>query len=241
MCLCVRACVCVGHSGLISRYPEEDLESFALPDSVPVFCLPMGVTVESWPLNTKYQLPVFSTFVLTTASGDKVSYSTSTWSFSHMFPDQFMSLFLHPGWSPVLWADLLNLDLLLPRWSILPWSNVISSSPSLPDFLSLFFPLGVWSGYPVLWGVPTGGTVWKAACAARAGQRRRPATHHQSYSAGEEERVCALPLAVLHRLPEVPYLHLSLLHLWASCPAHWEVSVMVHIKACPFRNVRYDC
>uniref|UniRef100_A0AAY4E1I3 DENN/MADD domain containing 4B n=1 Tax=Denticeps clupeoides TaxID=299321 RepID=A0AAY4E1I3_9TELE len=57
---------------LISRYPEEDLESFPLPDSVPVFCLPMGVTVESWPLNTKYQLPVFSTFVLTTAFGDKV-------------------------------------------------------------------------------------------------------------------------------------------------------------------------
>uniref|UniRef100_A0AAR2ISS7 DENN/MADD domain containing 4B n=1 Tax=Pygocentrus nattereri TaxID=42514 RepID=A0AAR2ISS7_PYGNA len=57
---------------LISRYPEEDLESFPLPDSVPVFCLPMGVTVESWPLNTKYQLPVFSTFVLTSASGDKV-------------------------------------------------------------------------------------------------------------------------------------------------------------------------
>ncbi|MCI4374566.1 hypothetical protein PGIGA_G00007610 [Pangasianodon gigas] len=62
----------VYEAGLISRYPEEDLESFALPDSVPVFCLPMGVTVESWPLNTKYQLPVFSTFVLTTASGDKV-------------------------------------------------------------------------------------------------------------------------------------------------------------------------
>lgn len=59
-------------AGLISRYPEEDLEAFPLPDSVPVFCLPMGVTVESWPLNTKYQLPVFSTFVLTSASGDKV-------------------------------------------------------------------------------------------------------------------------------------------------------------------------
>ncbi|XP_029694087.1 DENN domain-containing protein 4B isoform X2 [Takifugu rubripes] len=57
---------------LLSRYPEEDLETFPLPDSVPVFCLPMGVTVESWPLNTKYQLPVFSTFVLTSASGDKV-------------------------------------------------------------------------------------------------------------------------------------------------------------------------
>ncbi|XP_062848457.1 DENN domain-containing protein 4B-like [Trichomycterus rosablanca] len=62
----------VYEAGLISRYPEEDLESFPLPDSVSVFCLPMGVTVESWPLDTKYQLPVFSTFVLTSASGDKV-------------------------------------------------------------------------------------------------------------------------------------------------------------------------
>ncbi|KAM4580561.1 DENN domain-containing protein 4B isoform 1-T5 [Odontesthes bonariensis] len=62
----------VFEASLISRYPEQDLEAFPLPESVPVFCLPMGVTVESWPLNTKYQLPVFSTFVLTSASGDKV-------------------------------------------------------------------------------------------------------------------------------------------------------------------------
>ncbi|KAJ7985587.1 hypothetical protein DPEC_G00353620 [Dallia pectoralis] len=62
----------VYEAGLISRYPEADVESFPLPESVSMFCLPMGVTVESWPLNTKYQLPVFSTFVLTSASGDKV-------------------------------------------------------------------------------------------------------------------------------------------------------------------------
>ncbi|XP_030397816.1 DENN domain-containing protein 4B isoform X2 [Gopherus evgoodei] len=62
----------VYEAGLLSRYPEQDSESFPLPDSVPVFCLPMGATIESWPLNTKYQLPVFSTFVLTGASGDKV-------------------------------------------------------------------------------------------------------------------------------------------------------------------------
>lgn len=58
--------------GLLSRYPEQDSESFPLPESVPVFCLPMGATIESWPENTKYQLPVFSTFVLTGSSGDKV-------------------------------------------------------------------------------------------------------------------------------------------------------------------------
>ncbi|KAM4675193.1 C-myc promoter-binding protein [Discoglossus pictus] len=59
-------------AGLICRYPEEDYESFPLPESVPLFCLPMGATIESWPSNSKYPLPVFSTFVLTGASAEKV-------------------------------------------------------------------------------------------------------------------------------------------------------------------------
>uniref|UniRef100_UPI00398E5302 C-myc promoter-binding protein-like n=1 Tax=Pristiophorus japonicus TaxID=55135 RepID=UPI00398E5302 len=59
-------------AGLISRYPEIDSESFPLPQTVPVFCLPMGATIESWPAQTKYQLPVFSTFVLTAGTGEKV-------------------------------------------------------------------------------------------------------------------------------------------------------------------------
>ncbi|XP_032906421.1 C-myc promoter-binding protein isoform X6 [Amblyraja radiata] len=59
-------------AGLICRYPEEDYESFPLPVSVPLFCLPMGATIECWPCNTKYPLPVFSTFVLTAASAEKV-------------------------------------------------------------------------------------------------------------------------------------------------------------------------
>lgn len=62
-------------SGLFSRYPEEDYESFPLPESVPLFCLPMGATIECWPADTKYSLPVFSTFVLTGASGEKVSFT----------------------------------------------------------------------------------------------------------------------------------------------------------------------
>ncbi|XP_030158067.1 DENN domain-containing protein 4B isoform X4 [Lynx canadensis] len=57
---------------LLGRYPEEDNEAFPLPESVPVFCLPMGATVECWPAQTKYPVPVFSTFVLTGAAGDKV-------------------------------------------------------------------------------------------------------------------------------------------------------------------------
>ncbi|XP_030743718.2 DENN domain-containing protein 4B isoform X1 [Echinops telfairi] len=57
---------------LLGRYPEEDNEAFPLPESVPVFCLPMGTTIECWPAQTKYPVPVFSTFVLTGAAGDKV-------------------------------------------------------------------------------------------------------------------------------------------------------------------------
>lgn len=59
--------------GLLCRYPEEDYESFPLPESVPMFCLPMGATIECWPSHTKHSLPVFSTFVLTGASGEKVA------------------------------------------------------------------------------------------------------------------------------------------------------------------------
>ncbi|XP_031424878.1 C-myc promoter-binding protein-like isoform X3 [Clupea harengus] len=59
-------------AGLFSRYPEEDYESFPLPESVPLFCLPMGATLECWPSHTKYSLPVFSTFVLTGSSAEKV-------------------------------------------------------------------------------------------------------------------------------------------------------------------------
>uniref|UniRef100_H0X9L0 DENN domain containing 4A n=1 Tax=Otolemur garnettii TaxID=30611 RepID=H0X9L0_OTOGA len=59
-------------AGLICRYPQEDYESFSLPESVPLFCLPMGATIECWPPHSKYPLPVFSTFVLTGASAEKV-------------------------------------------------------------------------------------------------------------------------------------------------------------------------
>lgn len=63
---------CAGGAELLGRYPEKDNETFQLPESVPVFCLPMGATIECWPTHTKYPVPVFSTFVLTGAAGDKV-------------------------------------------------------------------------------------------------------------------------------------------------------------------------
>uniref|UniRef100_A0A672FZQ7 DENN/MADD domain containing 4B n=1 Tax=Salarias fasciatus TaxID=181472 RepID=A0A672FZQ7_SALFA len=75
----------VYEASLISRYPAEDLESFPLPESVPVFCLPMGVTVESWPLNTKYQLPD----MLTSANASRV-YGAAI-QFYESFPRELLS------------------------------------------------------------------------------------------------------------------------------------------------------
>ena len=57
---------------IISRYPFEDYEGFPLPDSVPLFCLPLGAVVECWPEKAQAPLPIFSTFALTSASGEKV-------------------------------------------------------------------------------------------------------------------------------------------------------------------------
>ncbi|KAF4091577.1 hypothetical protein AMELA_G00038610 [Ameiurus melas] len=42
------------------------------PSQCPSSVLPMGASIECWPSQTKYSLPVFSTFVLTGASGEKV-------------------------------------------------------------------------------------------------------------------------------------------------------------------------
>ncbi|XP_047433412.1 DENN domain-containing protein 4C isoform X2 [Mugil cephalus] len=75
--LCYKKSVSASNSisykaGLIFRYPEEDYESFPLSESVPLFCLPMGANIECWAPNTRDPLPVFSTFVLTVSSGEKV-------------------------------------------------------------------------------------------------------------------------------------------------------------------------
>ncbi|XP_036372451.1 DENN domain-containing protein 4C-like [Megalops cyprinoides] len=75
--LCYKKSVSASNSiafkaGLIFRYPEKDYEAFPLSESVPLFCLPMGARIECWAPNTRQPLPVFSTFVLTISSGEKV-------------------------------------------------------------------------------------------------------------------------------------------------------------------------
>nr|XP_045016072.1 C-myc promoter-binding protein isoform X2 [Jaculus jaculus] len=85
-------------AGLICRYPQEDYDSFSLPESVPLFCLPMGATIECWPPNSKYPLPVFSTFVLTGASAEKFLTFLYRYSISgpHVLPiEKHISHFMH--------------------------------------------------------------------------------------------------------------------------------------------------
>ncbi|KAG7300228.1 hypothetical protein JYU34_015791 [Plutella xylostella] len=64
---------------VLFRYPTTDRRSLAFPTSVPLFCLPMGATLEMWPIAAAAPRPVFSTFVLTVADAtDKVYGSAVT-------------------------------------------------------------------------------------------------------------------------------------------------------------------
>ncbi|CAI8047300.1 C-myc promoter-binding protein [Geodia barretti] len=54
---------------IISRFPERDYADFLLPESVPLFCLPSGVSVEHWDRRASFPLPSFSTFALTNERG----------------------------------------------------------------------------------------------------------------------------------------------------------------------------
>lgn len=102
---------------------------------------------------------------------------------------------------------------------------------------SLLPPAGLRSGHPVLRVLPQGAAVGAAERETRAAQRGRPAAHHQPQPAGEEEHLRPLPLALLHRLPEVPHLRLQILHLRTPRPAAGEVSAPLFFTITWF-NVR---
>ncbi|CAG2102287.1 unnamed protein product [Medioppia subpectinata] len=57
---------------IIGRFPLEDYPHYSLPESVSLFCFPMGATVECWPKRAQQPKPIFSTFVLTSDSAEKV-------------------------------------------------------------------------------------------------------------------------------------------------------------------------
>lgn len=68
-------------SEILSRYPTADYPEFPLPESVPLFCLPFGVSVEAWERHASFPLPTFSTFALTSAVGQCVGLNIK-WSYT---------------------------------------------------------------------------------------------------------------------------------------------------------------
>lgn len=57
---------------IIDRYPQDDLECYKLPESVAMFCLPLGSTIECWSKENSKVLPLLSNFILTLDSGSIV-------------------------------------------------------------------------------------------------------------------------------------------------------------------------
>ncbi|XP_029643627.1 C-myc promoter-binding protein isoform X2 [Octopus sinensis] len=76
---------------ILGRFPEADYDNYPLPESVPLFCLPMGATIECWPAKAQHPLPVFSTFILTTCGGEK-AYGAAV-SFYEEFPEEKLTDF----------------------------------------------------------------------------------------------------------------------------------------------------
>ncbi|XP_059479083.1 C-myc promoter-binding protein isoform X2 [Neocloeon triangulifer] len=73
-------------SAILARYPRTDHAYFPFPENVPMFCLPMGATVECWPAEAAQPKPLFSTFVLTVADGTEMIYGSAI-SFYERVPD----------------------------------------------------------------------------------------------------------------------------------------------------------
>ncbi|XP_076764946.1 DENN domain-containing protein Crag-like [Xylocopa sonorina] len=62
---------------ILFKYPMSDYSSFVFPNSVAMFCLPMGATIECWPKVACKPKPVFSTFVLTVADAAQKIYGSA--------------------------------------------------------------------------------------------------------------------------------------------------------------------
>jgi len=60
------------HPDMLGRYPVENTGSFGIEQTVALFCLPMGTTIECWGEDTHHPLPQASSFVLTNQESDKI-------------------------------------------------------------------------------------------------------------------------------------------------------------------------
>src|SRR5690625_1081159 len=57
---------------IIDRFPLEDYPDYPLPQNLPLFCLPMGATIERWARTESRPTPSLSAFVLTSDIAEKV-------------------------------------------------------------------------------------------------------------------------------------------------------------------------
>lgn len=105
---------------ILSRFPLQDYTRFALPESVPLFCLPTGATIELWPIETAQPKPVFSTFVLTSGLAQKVYGSAISfyerYDESHLTEDQKSRLGLTSDNAPKFRTYAVKSICILSRW-----------------------------------------------------------------------------------------------------------------------------
>lgn len=71
---------------ILYKYPSTDYDSFGFPNSVAMFCLPMGATIECWPKIASKPKPVFSTFVLTVADAAQKMYGSAISFYEEVLP-----------------------------------------------------------------------------------------------------------------------------------------------------------
>ncbi|CAB0019371.1 unnamed protein product [Nesidiocoris tenuis] len=63
--------------GILLRYPFENRPNLPLPESVSMFCMPMGCSLEKWPKIAALPKPIFSTFVLTVSDAAEKLYGAA--------------------------------------------------------------------------------------------------------------------------------------------------------------------
>ncbi|KAL0276469.1 UNVERIFIED_CONTAM: hypothetical protein PYX00_004034 [Menopon gallinae] len=63
--------------GILCRYPLWDRPDWKLHSNVPLFCLPMGASLEVWPPEASQPATVFSTFILTVSDAAEKVYGSA--------------------------------------------------------------------------------------------------------------------------------------------------------------------
>ncbi|XP_014271111.1 DENN domain-containing protein Crag isoform X3 [Halyomorpha halys] len=76
--------------GILLRYPFDDHSNLPLPTTVPMFCLPMGCSLEKWPITAQQPAPLVSTFVLTVSDAAEKLYGSAV-TFYERYPAESLT------------------------------------------------------------------------------------------------------------------------------------------------------